>query len=657
MDQTAVLEALRVQQAGRNAEAQAMCRAVLAREADNGEAFYVLGLAVQAMGRADEAGEYYRRATELQPTLAEAWCNLGIVRRAQKRAEEALACFETAISVRGNVAELYNNFGLMLYDVGRCAESITALEHALRLRPDFPEALNNLATTFQKVGRATEAVECYRKAARLQPDSPVVFSNLGNVLIKSGRVDEALACYDRSLTLRPDHAEVLNNAGIALKESGRLDDAMACFERARAIKPEYATAHSSRLYTIHFHPAFSSRMILDEHRQWNARHAHGLTKNSLPHPNDRSPDRRLRIGYVSPDFRDHVVARFMLPLLAHHDHANFEIFSYTDVARPDEMTARLRRHTDTWRQTLGMSDDQLARLIREDQIDILVDLTMHMGSNRLLTFARKPAPVQVTYLAYCSTTGLEAIDYRLTDPYLDPNPEKNGDCYTERSIYLPVSYWCYADPGVAPPVGPLVAAGAGRITFGCLNNFAKVSAPTIQVWSRVLHAVPDSRLVVHSGLGGHRKLFCDRMAALGIDAARIEFAGIMRAPQYFEEYRRIDIALDPFPYVGGTTTLDALWMGVPVVSLAGETAVSRAGLSILSNLGLAEFVTRGADDYVKKAAELAGDLTRLSELRRILRERLQHSPLMDAPRFARDIEGAYREMWKRASRINWKNDI
>jgi protein O-GlcNAc transferase len=376
-----------------------------------------------------------------------------------------------------------------------------------------------------------------------------------------------------------------------------------------------------------------------------------LSRNIEPHVNDRSPDRRLRIGYVSPDFKDHVVARFMLPLLAHHDRVNFEIFCYADVARPDRMTEALRKHADHWRVTLGMTDEQMARKVREDRIDILVDLTMHMGSNRLLAFARKPAPVQVTYLAYCSTTGLETMDYRLTDPYLDPQRDENCNCYTEQTIYLPTTYWCYAAPGGAPRIGPLPATSVGRITFGCLNNFAKISGPTIQVWSRVLHAVPNSRLIVHSGEGGHRKLFCERMAGFGIDPARIEFAGFLREPNYFQEYQRIDIALDPFPYVGGTTTLDALWMGVPVITLAGETAVSRAGVSILSNLGMPEWIARNADEYVKKVVDLTGDLNRLAGLRASLRDRLDRSPLMDAPRFARDIEAAYREMWRWGSKI------
>ena len=414
----------------------------------------------------------------------------------------------------------------------------------------------------------------------------------------------------------------------------------------RKAKPDYETAHGSRMYTIHFHPAFTPKMILEEHRQWNREHAHALSRNIEPHANDRSPDRRLRIGYVSPDFRDHVVARFMLTLLEHHDHANFEIFCYADVARPDEMTARLRASRPVADESRHERPKSRPSYSRRPHRYSRRSVDAH-GPQPPARLRGKPAPVQVTYLAYCSTTGLETIDYRLTDPYLDPNSDENCNYYTEQSIYLPVSYWCYA-PHLSPrPLVHCRRCSAGRITFGCLNNFAKISPATIEVWSRLLHGVPNSRLVIHSGEGGHRKLFCDRMAALGIDPARIEFAGFMRPQQYFQEYQRIDIALDPFPYVGGTTTLDALWMGVPVVTLTGETAVSRAGSSILSNLGRAEWVARNHDEYVMKAMELVGDLRRLSELRQELRPRMLSSPLMDGPRFARDIEAAYREMWKR----------
>jgi predicted O-linked N-acetylglucosamine transferase (SPINDLY family) len=386
--------------------------------------------------------------------------------------------------------------------------------------------------------------------------------------------------------------------------------------------------------------------------RWEQTYARPLEAQIEAHTNDRSQDRtstrsvesRLRVGYVSPDWREHPIGRFMLPLLSNHDHERFEIFCYSDLARPDALTKRLRDLADVWRDTAGLPDDRVARLIRADRIDILVDLTMHMAGSRLLTFARKPAPVQVTYLAYCGTTGLPTIDYRLTDPYLDP-PGSDERFYSEWSVRLR-SYWCYEPLDGAPDVQLPPAQLAARVTFGCLNNFCKVSPESLATWCRLLRALPSSRLLLHAAEGVHRERLRKRAAAEGIEPQRIEFVGTFPVAKYLEQYHRIDIALDPFPYPGGTTSCDALWMGVPVVTLPGVTAISRGGLSILSNLELPELVAASPDEYVRIAAELAANLPRLADLRATLRERMRISPLMDAPGFARDIEAAYRRMWQ-----------
>jgi predicted O-linked N-acetylglucosamine transferase (SPINDLY family) len=364
------------------------------------------------------------------------------------------------------------------------------------------------------------------------------------------------------------------------------------------------------------------------------------------HPNDRSPDRRLRIGYVSPDFSRHPVGRFLLPLLESHDHARFEIFCYASVRAPDAVTDACRAAADTWRDVVGQSDEQVAAIVCRDRIDILVDLTMHMAGNRLLLFARKPAPVQVSYLAYCGATGLTTIDYRLTDPYLDPpgGEQRSGG---EQPIRLPETYWCYRSTVLAPPVGPLPALRSGHVTFGCLNNFAKVSGPTLVAWSRLLQTLPESRLLLHARPGSHCDRVRDLVARQGVRPERLGFVDRLAAAEYFRVYGQIDVALDPFPFGGGTTTCDALWMGVPVVSLAGATAVGRSGLSILSNLGRAEWVARDGEQYLRIAVDLAQDLPSLEELRGTLRAQMQASPLMDVPRFARNVEAAYRMMWQR----------
>jgi protein O-GlcNAc transferase len=364
-----------------------------------------------------------------------------------------------------------------------------------------------------------------------------------------------------------------------------------------------------------------------------------------PHANERDPERRLRIGYVSPDFREHVVGRFLLPLLTSHDKRAVEVFAYAHVPRPDALTESLRACTDSWRSIVGLSDAQAADLIRQDRIDILVDLTMHMDRNRLLVFARKPAPIQATYLAYCASTGLETMDYRLSDPYLDP-PGMDESVYSERTIRLPETYWCYQPASETPEVSPLPALERGYVTFGCLNNFCKVSEPTLAAWAKLLRAVPRSQLLLHAHAGSHRLRVQGFLEHEGLEPARVRFTGIVPLREYFQLYHRIDIALDTFPYGGGTTTCDALWMGVPVVSLVGPTAVGRGGLSILSNVGLPELVGGKEEDYVRIGREWAGDLPRLSHLRSTLRQRMASSPLMDGPHLARNVEAAYRQMWR-----------
>jgi predicted O-linked N-acetylglucosamine transferase (SPINDLY family) len=465
------------------------------------------------------------------------------------------------------------------------------------------------------------------------------------VLKDVGQLDGAVAAYRQAIRLKPDYALAHGNLGNALKDMGQLEEAVASFREAIRLKPDFAEAHSNLIYALHFHPGYDARMIHEEHRHWSRQFAEPLKKLIGAHGNSREPERALRIGYVSPDFRDHPVGRFLVSLLAAHDRERFEVFCYSDVRRPDRFTELLRRHARQWRQTAGVTDEGMAQLVQEDRIDVLVDLTMHMAGNRMLLFARKPAPVQVTYLAYCSTTGLETMDYRLTDPHLDP-PGMNDEYYSEKTVRLPETYWCYPVHEQSPPVGPPPGRSAGEVTFGCLNNFCKVSPETLELWIQLLRAAPKSKLILQAGEGSHRQRVWDLLEHGGIDPGRLKFVGRVPLWEYFKRYDQIDVGLDPFPCNGGTTTCDALWMGVPVVSLAGRTAVGRGGVSILANVGLPELIAQTPDEYVQIAAELAGDLPRLGELRRTLRGRMQGSPLMDAPRFARNIEAAYRQMWR-----------
>jgi protein O-GlcNAc transferase len=560
------------------------------------------------------------------------------------RLAEAKSVCRQVYQLQPDRADILGLLGLIAIQVGHNQVAEDLLRRAIAADPADASFHYNLGNICQNTGRLDEAIRCYQQALAIDPANADIRNNLGNALWSSGRVDEAVQSYQQALAIQPDYAEIHGNLANALRNQGRIDEAMRCYRHALATKPGSVLVHSALLYALPFHPDYDDASIYTEHRLWNERHALPLRGSIRPHGNDRNPERPLCIGYVSSDFREHPVGRFLLPLLENHDRRNFRVCCYSGVQRTDEFTSRLRACADCWRMTSGLPDAQLADLIRQDGTDILVDLTLHMAGSRLSVFARKPAPVQVTYLGYCGTTGLDAIDYRITDPYLDPPGTQQH--YSERSAYLPRTYWCYQAPPNAPEPGPLPALATGHITFGCLNNFCKISPPSLAAWCRLLRDVPDSRLLLHSLEGSHRQRVRDVLSGQGIDPQRLDFVAHQPLQQYLDAYHRIDIALDPFPYNGGTTTCDALWMGVPVVSLAGRAAMGRAGLSILSNVGLPELVARDADNYGRIATELACDLPCLVELRSTLRQRMLASPLMDAPAFARDMETAYRTMWR-----------
>jgi predicted O-linked N-acetylglucosamine transferase (SPINDLY family) len=528
---------------------------------------------------------------------------------------------------------------------GRLEAAAAIYRRILQADPRQADTLHLLGVIAQQVNQPEAAIEHITRAIALRPSAAEYHNNLGAAYRALGQLDEVEACCRRAIALRPDYVDAHNNLGIALKDQGRLDEALACYRRALRIQPDDPEVHSNLVYTLSFCTA-DPRAVLEEARCWNQRHAAPLAHGLEPHANDRSPERRLRVGYVSPDLRQHPVGRFLLPLLEAHDHQQFEVFCYSSARPPDAITDRCRQASDAWREAHGLADAELAQCVRQDRIDILVDLTMHMLHNRLLVFARRPAPVQVTYLAYCGTTGLDAIDYRLTDPRLDP-PGEDRKCYTEQSWHLPDTYWCYRPADEAPTTLESPAPAPGTLTFGCLNNFCKLSSATLAAWTSLLQTVPRATLLVHAREGTHRQRLRAVLAQHDVASERVTFVGLVPVAEYFRLYHGIDVALDPFPYGGGTTTCDALWMGVPVVSLAGRTAVGRGGLSILSGLGLAELVATDEQQYVDIASRWARDASRRAELRATLRQRMQRSPLMDAPRFARNVETAYRGMWHR----------
>ena len=468
--------------------------------------------------------------------------------------------------------------------------------------------------------------------------------NIGIARMRDGDLAGAIDQFHKAIALMPGSSEAFLNLGNALKEAGQIDDALTAYRRALELQ-RTSEIWNNLLYALHFHPAYGPAELFKEHAAWN-RACVRPRLQAAPRPiRDWNPDRPLRIGYVSADFREHPVGRFILPLLGHHDRQQFQIYCYSDVRRETEVTQTIKQYASVWRNTAGLPHEKLAELVVADQIDILVETSMHLEDNRMLALAHKPAPVQVTYLAYCSTTGSQAIDYRFTDPYLDPS-DADQQFYSEQSVRLR-TYWCYVELLGAPPVGPLPSLKNGYTTFGCLNSFSKASKPARQAWLEILRRLPNSRLILHAHSGSHRESILKEFAEHGIDATRIEFVGFQPIHDYLSTYNRIDIALDPFPYPGGTTTCDALWMGVPLITLAGATAISRGGASVLATAGHPEFIAGNTVQYVAFATKLAADLPRLQSLRANLREQMRRSPLMDQASFAKDVEQLYREMWHR----------
>jgi predicted O-linked N-acetylglucosamine transferase (SPINDLY family) len=652
-------------QAGRLAEAEELYRQILSVQPNHGKALHLLGIAAHQTGRADLAEECIRRAIAIDPYDASAHSNLGEVFRKTGRLDEAIASYQRAIEINPSSVEACYNLGLALASNGRLAEAIASYRHSIELAPNLPEAHNNLGNALAKAGDFWGAIAALRRAIELKADYAEACSNLGGILTKQGRLDEAISAIRQSLELKPQSVEAWNNLGAALKGQGLLDEAIASYRQARQCQPENAQVRSNIILALHFHPRQDTREIQEEQQRWNRQFASGATGRHVSYDNTPIPDRRLRIGYVSADFRDHVVGRNLRPLFHHHDPQSYEIFCYSGVAQPDALTAEFRQRSQEWRSIAGMSDEAVAKLIQEDGIDILVDLGQHTSGNRLPIFARQPAPVQVSFAGYPESTGVETIRYRISDRWLETEIRTRSSEFGVRSsadnartiselrfsisdhrVFLLDSFWCYDPCGSDVTVSPLPAARNGMVTFSCLNNFAKVNELSLKLWARVLAGVPDSRLLLLCPDGSPRLRILDFLERQGVTASRVEFASQLPRSEYLATYHRLDIVLDTFPYNGHTTSLEALWMGVPVVSLAGQCAVSRAGLSQLTNLGLPELAALSEEDYVRYAIALAADLPRLERLRAGLRSRMENSVLMNGPRFAGQIEAAYRATWR-----------
>jgi predicted O-linked N-acetylglucosamine transferase (SPINDLY family) len=586
-----------------------------------------------------EAVAEYREALRLRPDYPEASKNLGNALVQTGETAAAIACFRHAAGLQPHNADARINLARALQMEGEFAQAVTEFRAALQLRPHDPHAASHLADALQSAGDLDAAIAQYRIALLHNPADAAIHNNLGAALQRSGRLDDAAASFRTALAFQPGYPQALSNLGSVLKDQGLIEDAVASFRQAASLAPDNIDFASNLVYMLHFDPRTTDESLAEELARWNARFAAPAAEASPP-KEPRDPGRPLRIGWVSPDFRRHPIGRFLLPLFAAHDKAEFEFFCYSDVKAEDEITAALRKHAAQWRETSRLAHDGLAALIRRDEIDILIDLTMHMQGCRLPVFARKPAPVQITYLAYASSTGLPQMDYRLTDASIDPVDALNP--FVEEPVRLN-SYWCYAPDPAAPAVGRLPALARGHITFGNLNNLCKSSPEALRAWMKILQAVPNSHLLLHCPQGSPRERVQQLFSSGGIASARLRFADLLPFPQYMALYNQIDIALDPFPYSGGTTSCDALWMGVPLVTLAGKTTVGRGGVSILSQLSLSNWIASAPEEYVALAIRAAQDQAQLATLRQSLRRRMTSSPLTSAAQFASDLQRVLRK--------------
>lgn len=606
-----------------------------------------LGNALRDWGRLVEAVEHYRRAIALQPEFAEAHSNLGNALQGLEQYDDAINCYRQAIACHARFADAYNNLGLALSCRGRFDEAIAAYGHALELNPNAPEAHNNLANTLKTTGQVESAIEHYQAAIALRPAYAEAYNNMGWTLHDMGVFDVAVEHYRKALALKPDYAEAHNNLGNALSNQGNMPAAIEHFNAALSLKPDFALAHSNLLFHLNYHVLCSCDDYLREARRFGQR----ATRRARPYTAwplaTRNPAAPLRIGLVSGDLRGHPVGYFLESVLAHLDSRQIEVIGYPTKPHRDALTDRLQARCAAWQPLYGLGDEAAARRVHEDGIHILVDLAGHTADNRLPMFAWRPAPLQIAWLGYFASTGVAEIDYILADERV--LPESEAAHFVEQAWRLPDCYLCFTPPDSDIAVATLPALEKGYVTFGCFNKLGKMNDAVVALWARVLKAVPTSRLRLKAKELNNpalRAATLARFAAQGIAAERISTEGHTSREDYLADYRHVDIALDPFPFTGGTTTAEALWVGVPVLSRRGERFVSHAGESLLQAAGLGDWIARDNDDYVAKARAFAEDVAALAATRAGLRAQLLASPLCDAARFAANLTAALQGMWQ-----------
>ncbi len=625
---------------GRFESAVASLRRALKINPNFAEAHCNLGATLQDLGRSDEAEASYRRALQIRPDLPVAHYNLGNTLKTLKRLTEAEASYRKALQIKPNYAQAHCNLGIVLQDLGKLAEAEVSYRRALQIKPDYAQAHSNLGISLAGLGMLAEAEASYRQALQINPDLAETHSNLGLVLMDMGRLVEAEASQRKALAIAPEFAPAHRNLSTLSAYLSDYDLVVSESNTALSLAPESAMGWEQRLYAFSYHPDLSAAEIYAEFVRWGDRFPMPAVDFSA---HDRTQNRRLRVGYVSPDFRRHTSRFFFWPLFANHDRTVVELYAYSNVAVEDDVTQSFKNVFEHWRGIRGVEDKDVARMIREDGIDILVDGCSHMRDDRLGVFTLKPAPIQVTWLGAAWTTGLKTMDYALIDPYMAPE----ATLTREAIVRLPHSFVAFCPPEATAEIAPPPCLHNGYITFGYSGRTERLNHHTFRVWGRILRAIPTARLILDFRsfddplTQEHYRQF---MIRHGMNPDQV----IMRkSANIFAGLNDIDILLDSFPHSGGTMLFDALWMGLPILTLASRPPVGRIGTSLMINLGLSEWVAESHEEYIDKATIFAQDVNTLEQLRAGMRDRMQSSPLMDGPGFARGVEAAYRDMFEK----------
>lgn len=632
---------------GNISRAEELCQQVLTVEPQNLRALAIIGVIRCQQGHEEEGIRLLEQVVKIKPDYAAAWANLGKAYLDARKLNEALNACTNAIRLNAALPLPYSHLGTVYRLKGDLKQAVTAYRNALAIEPAMIPTYIELGIALRLQKRFVKATEAYQTALKLNPSLPEAYYNLGNVFADQQQWDEAIIAYRTALQLNSDYYEPALTMGNLCLSQGLVPEALAYYRKALALGENCALARSNLIYAMNYDPTYSDEELFSAHREWDYYHALPVEHRTVSTLR-RQRDKVLCIGYVSADFKQHPVGSFLIPIIPAHDRSKFVIFCYNQATTGDAITGRFRQVADFWRDIYDLDDDTVADMIRADGIDILIDLSGHTGNNRLPVFARKPAPIQMTWAGYVGTTGMSAMDYLISDKH--ESPDGSERFCVEKIIRLPHSYVCFEPPAAAPLVGASPVLANGVITFGCFNNLAKITPEVISLWCKVMTRIPGSRIILKTtSLGSatvqHRFMTLFRDG--GIDPARVTLLGGSLHRELLDTYNKIDIALDPFPYSGGLTTLEALWMGVPVVTLGGSRFCSRHSITHLTTAGLSELIATSADDYIRITTNLAHDVKRLGKLRRNLRNRVANSPLCDGKQFTRNLEVAFTKAWHR----------